>query len=248
MNLWLRLLGFFVAVALAAFVLKELPPLVFIAGVVAGGSYAWWRVRSRREDEQKASGVAALGLQRADDDPFGLIAFPLALLARGTDRVVENVTWGRWHGRELRAFELRYSLGPEMEQRRFICAMVGIDYECPALVIEPVTFLTPPAEQGDLREVGSGSVAFDRVFGVRGDAAFARALVDDRMREWLLGLGEDRAFELNGRLAACYAARVSDDVMPVLLALGGFLDRIPKVALGAGAAAPPVVPESPDGT
>ncbi len=246
MSAWLRLIAFFLVVVLVALVLKQMPPLLFIAALIVGGTYAWWLLRSSVNAEAEGGGVAALGLQHADGDPFGISAFPLALLARGTDQVVEKVMWGSWHHRELRAFEFRYSPGTGLPENRFLCALAGSEYECPALVIEPVTFLTLPAERGDLRDVDVGSEAFGRIFGVRGDETFARALLDDRMSGWMLGLGEDLAFEVNGRLVLCYAKRPIDDLMPLLLALAGFLDRIPAAALGTRATAALAAPVRPD--
>lgn len=246
MSAWLRLLGFFLLVVLVAVFLRVIPPLLFIVGLIGGGTYAWWRLRNSARDEAEAGGVTALGLQRAAEDPFGIATFPLALLSRGTDGVLENVVWGPWHHRELRAFEFRYSPGPGLDDNRFLCALVGVDVDNPVLVIEPVTFLTLPSEQIDLPAVASGDGHFDRAFGVRGDPGFARALLDDRMRGWMLGLGEDLAFEVTGRLVACYSKRMTDDLMPLLLALAGFLDRMPKGSLGAGASASKVAPERPD--
>ncbi len=237
MNAWLRLLGFFLLVVSVALILKEIPPAVFIVGLVGGGTFAWRRLRERVRGEAEAGGVAALGLKLAEGDPFGIATFPLALLARGNDGVVENVVYGSWHHRELRAFEFRYSPGSGLGENRFLCALVGIEAECPPLVIEPVTFLTLPAEQAGLRPVASGDGAFDRVFGVRGDETFARSLLDDRMRGWMLGLGEELAFEVVGRLMVCYSKRTTEDLMPLLLALAGLLDRMPNEALHTGSSA-----------
>ncbi len=246
MSAWLRLTAFFLVVVLVGLVLKRMPPFLSIPALIGGGTYAWWLLRSSVKAEAEGSGVAALGLQHAEGDPFGIASFPLALLARGTDRVVEKVMWGSWHHRELRAFEFRYSPGAGLPENRFLCSLVGSEGECPALVIEPVTFLTLPAERGDLQEVDVGPEAFGHIFGVRGDETFARALLGDRMRGWMLGLGEDLAFEVNGRLVLCYAKRPTDDLMPLLLALAGFLDRMPAAALGGGATAPLAAPVRPD--
>ncbi len=246
MSAWLRLIGLFLVVVLVALVLKGMPPFLLIPALIGGSLYAWWLLRSRAKAEAERSGVAALGLQHAEGDPFGIAAFPLALLARGTDRVVEKVMWGSWHRRELRAFEFRYSPGTGLPENRFLCALVGSEVDHPVVVIEPVTFLTLPAERGDLREVDVGPEAFGRIFGVRGDETFARALLDDRLRGWMLGLGEDLAFEVNGRLVLCYAKRATDDLMPLLLALAGFLDRMAAATFGGGATGPFAAPVRPD--
>lgn len=246
MSAWLRLIGFFLVVVLVALVLKRVPPFLLIPALIGGGTYAWWLLRSSAKAEAEEGGVAALGLHHAEGDPLGIAAFPLALLARGTDRVVEKVMWGSWHRRELRAFEFRYSPGAGLPENRFLCALVGSEVDHPALVIEPVTFLTLPVERGDVLEVDVGSDAFGHIFGVRGDETFARALLDDRMRGWMLGLGEDLAFEVSGRLVLCYAKRPTDDLTPLLLALAGFLDRMPRATLGGRATAPLVTPVRPD--
>ncbi len=76
---WLRLLLGFAGVAGAALILKAFPPLLVLALLVGGVTYANYHFKVKRRREASMSGAQLLGLQHAADDPFGLLGYPLAL-------------------------------------------------------------------------------------------------------------------------------------------------------------------------
>jgi len=233
MTPWARLVALFVAVVLAAAFLKVLPPFVVLVLFVGGVAYVNWRLKSDAKREA-SNPVAILGLEHASDDRFGLLGYPFALLGRGSDPSVADVSWGPWQGIDVKAFELRYTptgAVPERpEVRVFTCAVAPVDTTCPRFVLEPRSFLGVDASRGPLPEVDVADEVLARRVEVRcEDAAFATDLLDDRMVEWLLELEAEWGFELSGRLSLAYApSDRAHDVMGALQSLKGFLDRVPS--------------------
>jgi hypothetical protein len=233
----------FVAVVLAALFLKVLPPLVVLALFVGGVAYVNWMLKSGVKREATTPS-ALLGLEHAEEDRFGLLGYPFALLSRGSDARVTDVSWGRWQGLEVRAFELGYTptgAVPERPERRvFTCAIVPADAAFPKLVIEPRAFLGVDASRAPLPEVRSADETLGRRFEVRcEDAPFVSELFDEELVGWLLELEEEWGFELSGRSALAYGpSDRAHDVMGALQALKGFLDHLPASVRGAHPADP----------
>ncbi len=132
------------------------------------------------------------------------------------------------------------------DARRFSCAIASVEAMCPALAVEPETFLTTIADRGTLRDVEFESERFNRIFRVRcANPEFAHALIDAQMMEWLMDLKDLWGFEVSGKLALAYAPREQPwEVATVLETLRGFIERIPSVVASKYRAS---VTEGPDG-
>lgn len=224
-------MGVLVAAALAALLLKALPPVVFILLVVAAGSYGYYRYRLATVVPPQQLEASTLGLERAAVDRFGLLGYPLHVLSRGADRSVEDLLFGTWRTLDVKLFDLRFVVSGGQE-KRLSCAVAPLDFEASATLIEPRTFFTPPEAFGNLGELAVGPAVFREAFEVRGsDLVFAEAVLDDRMRAWLL---EDSGwgFELSARWILCYAPRAGiRDALAVLQTLSVFVDNVPSAVL-----------------
>jgi hypothetical protein len=225
---WAAVLGVLLGAALAAAVLKTLPPVVFIALAVAAGSYGYYRYRSATVVPPQQLEASTLGLERAAVDRFGLLGYPLRVLGRGTHRSIEDLLFGTWRTLEVKLFDLRY-VESDGREKRLCCAVAPVDVDAPTTLVEPRTFFTPREAFGDLGQLTVGPPAFRETFEVRGiDPTFCEALLDERMRTWLLqaaGWG----FELSGRWIACYAPRAGTrDALGLLQALSSFVDHVPS--------------------
>ncbi|HYG72100.1 MAG TPA: hypothetical protein VEC15_07415 [Actinomycetota bacterium] len=233
---WVRVLGVLASVVVLTLVLRQLPALVVLV-VVIGGS--WWLVRRVRTEQirDRRSGAELLGLRRETSDPFGIAGYPLQLFGRSEDATVDDVAWGPWRGLEVRAFgaSMRAPTVPgtsltSAPTTSMAAVLANIAEDAPPIVVEPQVFATmferPPA----LAAVTTGDRAFDAVWSVYcDDAGFARALLDDAMRRWLLDLGDTWGVELSARMAMVYApASERPDVVSVLEILAGFLRRVPE--------------------
>lgn len=232
-NPWLRLLAVAVAVVVGALLLKVLPPIIVLALFVGGVAYVNARLKpsSSKRSKPSVADARVLGFQRSPTDPFGLVGYPLSLFSRGLDGQIVDVVWGSWRRLDVKVFEYRSvdGSGDAAPTRRFACALGAAPAGWPALSIEPEAFLTPAAERGPMRAVRLGD-AFEARFDVRSDdEPFARQLLDQAVRDWMLASADPWGFEVNGRLVLAY--RPAEDPVPTteaLEALGGFLDRIPK--------------------
>ena len=71
--------------------------------------------------------------------------------------------------------------------------------------------------------------SFKRAFNIwTTDSAFATAVFDPLMTEWMLSLGRTYAFEVNGaRAFACGGSRRPRDVDGLIDACSGFVQRLP---------------------
>jgi hypothetical protein len=234
MNPWVRLLAAAVAVVMGALLLKVLPPIIVLAMFVGAVAYVNARLKpTSSKSKRSVADARVLGLQRSPTDPFGLAGYPLSLFSREQDGEFVDVLWGSWHRLDVKVFEYRSvdDPGDAAPARRFACALGPAPAEWPALSVEPEAFLTPAAVRGPMRAVRLGG-AFEARFDVRSDdESFARQLLDQAVRDWMLASDDPWGFEVNGRLVLAY--RPSEGPVPTteaLEALGGFLDRIPKAA------------------
>jgi hypothetical protein len=237
MRLWPRALLVGAAVVAAAALLKAAPPIVVLLVFVAGvGGAAWW---IRSETRRRTADEVVPGLRREAADPFGIVAYPLALFTRAAEPAVEDVAWGRWRTLDVHAFSLSFAprgpAGAGADRARLSCAMGRTEAELPPLVCEPQAFATqlePPTSMG---AVETGDAAFDE--GMRvwcGDEA-ARALLDAPMRAWLRTLDLRWAAEVGGHLVIVYAqAPDRPDVWSALDVLQGLLHRLPGGSAATG--------------
>jgi hypothetical protein len=202
-----------------------------------------WRDRPRREAMK--SEARRLRVRFSAEDRFGLMDQPFQLFrwTRRSYGEIENVLSGSWHGLEVRAFDHSYSVS-EDERRLLSCAQVAIPGGWPALVIRPETGLTRVADIA-VPDIAFESEAFNRAFAVRcQDRAFASALVDSRMMEWLQSLGHRWSFEIDGPWILGYRDQVRPwEIESVLETVEMFIRTIPRVVTSLY---PEAVPPRPD--
>lgn len=238
------------AVLLAVF-LKALPPIVLLLALVGGLAYWSHREKAGARAETVGSTATSLGLVATGERPATL-ELSFRLLSRGSERNVGDVMSGTWRGRGVEVFDFRYRSAESIsgeEIRTFSCAVASLPGACPPVVIEPTVFLSTPSELAGLGFVETGSERLNRRFAVlSGDPSFASAILDERMRGWLLGLEDGFGFELAGRALLGYTPRVPRDTIELLDAVTDFADRLaPELIEGdpsppAGLDAPPAEP------
>jgi hypothetical protein len=214
-------------------------PLVFVLFVAVAIAIAVLGYRAKRKRQQAMAAIARnQGLDFSVDDPFGTLAEPFTLLRRGDGRGVENVSWGVWHGVEVRAFdywyyeETRDSNGrTSRSYSRFDCVLASVDARCPRLTIAQENILTRLADALTFRDLEFESEEFNRRFNVTGDdPRFATALCDARMMQWLLDHGDGYAFELVGDRLLCWTRRVPPaGIVHLLGTARAFREQMPDV-------------------
>jgi len=178
-----------------------------------------------------AAEARRLGLAFSAKDPFDVLGISFALIRRSrhTFREAENVLWGRRGDLEVRVFDYAYQES-EDEWRRFTGAMAAVAEGWPALLIEPGHLPASPSFTGH-RSIEFESERFNRTFRVRcADRAFANALIDARMMEWLLGLPDGWGFEIAGPWILGYRDQPKPrEIESVIGTLASFVERIPSV-------------------
>jgi hypothetical protein len=202
-----------------------------------------WRDRPRQGSMEAEAG--RLRMRFSAEDRFGLLdqSFQLFRSTRRSYGEIENVLSGAWHDLEVRAFDHSYSVS-ENERRALSCAQIAIPGGWPALVIRPETGLTRLVDIA-LPDIAFESEAFNRAFAVRcHDRAFASALVDPRMMEWLQSLGHRWSFEIDGRWILGYRDQVLPwEIEAVLETIETFIRRIPRAVMSLY---PEAIPPRPD--
>jgi hypothetical protein len=232
-RLGLAVVGF-IAALFAVLVLRALPGIVVLAVFIAGTAYAsTWLKRQARQDVGK-TGAEMLGLRRESGDPFGLLAFPLALFARTSNQEIAELVWGPWQGLEVTVFGLSFD-APSLpsspgSRAAFACALTKIDSSFPSLVAEPQALMTSFERAPTSEAVQLDDPVFDHEWNVwSDDASFAGAVLDEPMRGWLRSLGDSWGMEVGGSMAVVYGPRPSSpDVFGVLEALKGLVEHIPS--------------------
>jgi hypothetical protein len=213
---WGLVIGVLAGVALVAIALKALPPGIVVVVTLGGCAYGTYRFNLRKKAMEANLEPGALGLQRADGDTFGLAGLPLQLLRRGSGAGgVDNVLWGSWRAEDVRVFDFRYTSNDDGD-RRFSCALVALERDVPAVVVEPKMFFTPHAERGQLSVIEMEDRAFGETFDVRAeDPRLAGSLFDDDTRQWM-ERQNDMAFEMNGRMLLAYVQWERRDLFALL--------------------------------
>lgn len=211
--------------------------LVAISSLAGGITWLSYRFRVLPRRGSFADQAKEAGLQAQAGDRFGMLASPFELFHRAASaRAVENTAWGIHDGREILVADYWYApdSNPSRDDvRRFVCV---VDAARPGW---PDTAVAPADGASIVRDaVGHGDVdlefeRFNRAFEVRAaDRAFASALLDARMMEWLLLQSPGVGFEIAaGRLMISVPReRASlDDVADALRRFDAFHDLVPSV-------------------
>jgi hypothetical protein len=183
----------------------------------------------------------SFGFEYSRQDPFDILQLPFHLFRRGDGRGIENVVWGDWKGRAVKACDFWYyeehrdSEGRTSRRyHRFNCAVIEVDAAFPPIVVAREGFLSRVADHLGFRDIEFESEEFNRRFQVKaGDRRFAYELVDARMMRWLLALERSVSFEVAGRWILAYHGRVRPAALiPLIGAASEFRDRIPRATWG----------------
>jgi len=211
---------------------------LFAISILAGGM-AWlsYRFRVLPRRGSFADQAKEAGLRSQSGDPFGMLASRFELFHRAASaRAVENSAWGIHRGREIVVTDYWYApdSNPSRDDvRRFVCVIDTARPEWPDIVVEPADGASIVREAVGRGDVDLESERFNRAFEVRAaDRAFASALLDARMMEWLLVEPPGVGFEVAaGRLMVSGPRdRASlDDLAEGLRRFDAFLDRVPPV-------------------
>lgn len=206
---------------------------VLAAGLIVGFFLVLTALRRQPRRDAMRAEAKRMQLRFSAKDPFALLAEPFELFrwTRASYASLDNVLWGPRRGLECRLFDYAYTIS-EDDERRLSCALAAIPGGWPTLVIRPENALTRLAGHVGLPGVELESEAFNLAFDVRSeDARFAGALLDARMMEWLLELGDGWGFEIRGRWILGYRDQVQPwDLDSVVATLAAFIDRIPRAA------------------
>lgn len=238
MNPWARVLLVLVAAVGGALLLRVVPPLLVLSLFIGSVTYINYRFR-RAVRKRPRTGAELLGLKRETEDPFGILGYPIALFARGSDPAIDELVWGTWNGLDVRVFAVSL-LAPTLpghppQRASFACALTPLEAELPAVVIEPSTFVTrierapaaPAVEIDDPRFVAGFHVWSE-------DPAFARELLVQDLRDRLGSFDSRWGVEVHGRIAMVYGPRPDrPDVVSILEALKDLLDQMPQDVLAA---------------
>ncbi len=175
-------------------------------------SWASWR--RRRLAFQRIA--AQLGLRFSAKDPFNTLDIPFELFTRSYGRRIShrrkgarNFLWGELHGVPVRVFDYSYfteDMDGDRTWHSYGCAVAKLRVRCPHLMLGRETLFTRVGRRLGFRDIEFDSPAFDRTFRVRSkDEAFARALIDAKMRAWLRSLDKRWAFEIVEQYVLCAA-------------------------------------------
>jgi hypothetical protein len=178
------------------------------------------------------------GLDFYVEDPFLISDWPFRLFGLGDGRGCQNVMDGRWQGLPVKAADYWYytrstdSQGhTSRDYHRFSVAVAEAEADLPPVAILRENVLTRLAEHVGMGDVRFESERFNREFRVvAGDPRFAYRLVDARMMEWLLAMGQGFEFEVSGpRILAYCRPRGPEDMVPLLGVVKGFHDHVPRL-------------------
>jgi hypothetical protein len=232
---------------------------LFALAITVGGM-AWlgyrFRVLPRRrsfEDQAREAGMHA----RAGD-PLGTLASSFGLFHRAASaRNLENTASGLRRGREIVVVDYWYApdSNPSRDDyRRFTCVIDTGRSEWPDIAVEPADGASIVRDAVGHDDIDLESERFNRAFEVRAaDRAFASALLDARMMEWLLLEPPGVGFEVVAGRLMVFGPREPaslDDVADALRRYDAFHEHVPSVlaslfpASGAESVAP--APERPD--
>jgi hypothetical protein len=152
-------------------------------------------------------------------------------------RGLEHVSWGVWNGLPVQVFEYWYTIPSDPgvmgdRYQRFTCVLTPVPATWSDLTVEPARWSTTAAEGIIPNERRTESEAFNRAFHVTAaDAAFASAVIDARMIEWLMSLDPPYGFQIAGGQLLAFTERVDPwRTEEVLGVAGGFLAQVPRTA------------------
>ena len=225
---WVRVLGLFAAVVVAAVFLKILPPLLVLSLLVGGVAYANHVLTVKPKREGSRTTAELLGLRATPEGQAEISAYPFALLSRSQAQVREAMA-GPWRGSEVRVFDLETTSPTPVPGsdgvRRYSCVLAPLPLETRHLIVEPQAFLTPEADRPPLPVCAVEVEQIRASFEVRcEDPAFASSFLSGRVVEWLIEQQDRVAFATRGPAVLLYGPAIPTKDRDLLLeVLRGFL-------------------------
>jgi len=244
MGLWPRVIAAAIGAVVLALLLKFAHPAVVLVLFVAGIVFVYVTARRRVRAPERRAGTELLGLKRETTDPFGILAYPLALFGRAAAPQIDELVWGRWRAIDVHAFALSFEPSPpagqQAERATLACAMARMEGTLPGLVVEPQTLLTMIQAVPPGIAVEIGDAGLDAAMNVWSeDEAFAHTVLDASARRWIGSLDQHWGIEVRGQIAMVYGPKPDrPDLIATLEILLELLDRLPK---DQGASHPPAV-------
>lgn len=180
-----------------------------------------------------------LNLEFHRKDSERLDAYPFAIFDRSRNGRIAYVLSGEILGVPVRIFDFMCqgtgrgfafkhgTHGP----RRISGVIIPLDVDCEHLILTREGLRSSVARAASVRDIQFEHDAFNRGFHVQcPNKAFATALLDARMIDWLTKLGDTWCFEVHGRMLLVYAVAMPANRFPDLVkAALGFRQRIPRV-------------------
>ncbi len=213
--------------------------LVFvgIAVIVVVAIYVSYYLKQKRRSELQTV-ARQLGLEYSEEDVCGLLAYPFELFKRGDGRGCENVLAGQWQALDLKEFDYWYYEqssdgrgGTSRTYYRFSCVLVPIQAACDYLTITHETMFSRIADHLGFEDIQFELEDFNRAFRVKcKDRKFANDMIDQRMMQWMLSMGERFGYEIMGNEVLVFAKKLDPlGLVPLLGTAKGFLDHVPRV-------------------
>jgi hypothetical protein len=226
------LIGIFVVLVPAMLLIegRQAAREVLAGGLLVGLFVAAVLLRKRSRSQLMELEARRMSLRFAARDPLGLLDEPFALFGHAYSEL-GNVLWGPWRDLEVRLFDYAFTKS-EHHEEAFSCALLAIPGGWPSLSIRPHILESPVDDLVAPPAIDFELVDFNRAFDVRSeDRRFANAVVDQRMMQWLMGLGDGWGFEIRGRWILGFRDQVQPwELEEVLRILAEFEDRIPRAA------------------
>ena len=227
--------------------------MLVAAVVIAAILYGFYAAKKRREALRALA--HELGLMFSEDDPLagqsyeqsqgwlaslfgsGRSGIPgrfgqFNALAVGDSRKGCNVMWGEHQGRQLCAFDYRYSTGSGKNRstHRLSAAVVTLECSFSGLLIRPENFFDKIAAVVGFDDINFESHEFSKKFYVKGrDRKLAYDIIDAQMMEYLLRC-QGWSIELAGIDIMIWTGGTwkPEEFRTAIATLQGFLDRVPR--------------------
>jgi hypothetical protein len=225
-----------------------------VAGLVAW--YSYLQKQKRREELFEFAATHALTWSR--EDPWSIpSSYGFRLFSVGDGRGCENVLAGVWDGLPVREADYWYydqstdSKGNRSRTyHRFSIVIADLPCSVPHVSIEKETLLSRMADHLGFADLTFESEEFNRAYQVRStDREFAYKLIDARMMQWLLSMGQGFGFEIMGpNLLAYSGKRRPTELIPLFGMAKLFDEHVPNLVwtdYGIGPTPTPAVPPPP---
>ncbi|MEX2238655.1 MAG: hypothetical protein WEB00_14110 [Dehalococcoidia bacterium] len=202
---------FYVVAVLFFFVPGETVGIVMAIGAVfaaMGFGHLAQKQETRKRRQALGDFAVERGLTFVAEGDAAYAGLPLAHTTKHKGKVLWVIR-GRYLGRDIASFDHEYVVGSGKRRKvvQRTIAFVEFDSDLPGLSLDhwsDTVFMRLGERLGLVHDVKTSDIAFDKAFQVESqDEAFALQVLYPAMREWLLRVSRDWAFQVAGRYAAC---------------------------------------------